>query len=120
MKSRKAFTLIEVLIVVIILGVLATIAIPQFTKVAKRARLAEAWTNLSAIRTAQSLYYMENATYTTTLGNLDVSLTSPNFAYTIPTGTATAFNILATGNATATTGITAWIHSNGASGSAGI
>ncbi len=59
MQGKRGFTLIEVLIVVIILGILATIAIPQFTSMVKRARLAEAWTGLGAVRTAQAIYKME-------------------------------------------------------------
>jgi prepilin-type N-terminal cleavage/methylation domain-containing protein len=118
MVRRKGFTLIEVLIVVIILGVLATIAIPQFTKVTKRARLAEAWTNLAAIRTAQAIYYMEHGNYTTTLSQLDVDTSSStNFNYA-STGTAT-FNITATGQNDAA-GINAWLSSAGTSGSSGI
>ena len=39
---RHAFTLVELIIVVIIIGVLASIAIPQFSKTMERSRIAEA------------------------------------------------------------------------------
>jgi prepilin-type N-terminal cleavage/methylation domain-containing protein len=72
MIGKRGFTLIEVLIVVIILGILATLAIPQFTSMVKRARLAEAWTGLGAVRTAQAIYKMEDpdGDYATTMADL--------------------------------------------------
>ena len=63
MTTKKGFTLIEVLIVVIILGILATLAVPQFTRMISRARMAEAWAGLGAVRTAQSIYWMEHSAY---------------------------------------------------------
>jgi prepilin-type N-terminal cleavage/methylation domain-containing protein len=65
MRGKKGFTLIEVLIVVIILGILATISIPQFGKLVERARMSEAATNVAAIRTAQRVYYLEESAIST-------------------------------------------------------
>lgn len=55
MKS-KAFTLIEILIVVILLGILAAIIIPQFGSSSDDARLSATKTDLSTIRTQLQLY----------------------------------------------------------------
>jgi general secretion pathway protein G len=55
-RSRKGFTLVEILIVVIILGILAAIVIPQFTQASTEARLSNLRTNLQTIR-AQLLLY---------------------------------------------------------------
>ncbi len=60
MLTRKGFTLIEVLIVVIILGILATIAVPQFTKIVEKTYGAELGTNVAAIQTGQAIYALEN------------------------------------------------------------
>jgi type II secretion system protein G len=89
MIGKKGFTLIEVLIVVIILGILATISVPQFTKMVARARTAEAYSTLGAIKTAQEIYRLENDTYVADLTALDVTFpdgdgttSSTNFDYT--------------------------------------
>jgi len=54
--ARKGFTLVEILIVVIILGILAAIVIPQFTEASGEARVSNLMTNLQAIRSQLLLY----------------------------------------------------------------
>ena len=61
----KGFTLIEVLIVIIIIGILATLLLPQIGGMAERARIAEAKSTLGAMRSALMVYYMENDTFPT-------------------------------------------------------
>ena len=61
--ARKGFTLVEILIVVIILGILAAIVIPQFTQASSEARISNLMTNLQTIRSQLLLYktqHMEN------------------------------------------------------------
>ena len=53
---KKAFTIIELLKVVII-GILASVAIPQYTKALKKAKTAEALINLGALRGAMDRYW---------------------------------------------------------------
>ncbi|MFC1807019.1 type IV pilin protein [Candidatus Omnitrophota bacterium] len=62
--NKKAFTLIEVLIVVLILGVLATIALPQFKQVIWKSRYREVFNIVSGIAKAEQLYLMEYGEYT--------------------------------------------------------
>ena len=66
--AKKAFTLVEILIVVIILGILAAIVIPQFTQASTQARLSNLETNLQTVRSQMLLYKVQhNEKYPTTL-----------------------------------------------------
>jgi len=53
---KEGFTLVEILIVVIILGILAAIVIPQFTEASSEARVSNLMTNLQTIRSQLLLY----------------------------------------------------------------
>ncbi len=63
MKQKKAFTLIELMIVVAIIGILAAIAVPNFVKFQCRSKQSEAKGNLKALYVAQEAYRAENDTY---------------------------------------------------------
>ncbi|MEW6236492.1 MAG: prepilin-type N-terminal cleavage/methylation domain-containing protein [Candidatus Omnitrophota bacterium] len=60
---RRAFTLIELLIVVAIIGVLAAIAVPNFINAQTRAKVAKVKSDFKAIYTAQEMYYLDNNNY---------------------------------------------------------
>jgi prepilin-type N-terminal cleavage/methylation domain-containing protein len=57
---KKAFTLVEILIVVVILGILAAIVIPQFTKASEDAQMGNAKTQLATVRRMIELYRVKN------------------------------------------------------------
>ncbi len=57
---KKAFTLIEILIVVVILGILAAIVIPQFTKASEEAQVGNVVTQLQTIRSQIELWRVRN------------------------------------------------------------
>ncbi len=59
-RTRRAFTLIEILIVVVILGILAAIVIPQFTDASNEAMEASVRTQLQTIRSQIELYNVQN------------------------------------------------------------
>ena len=61
--GRKAFTLVELLIVVIILGILAAVVIPQFSDASEDARLSSLTTNLQTIRGQIELYHIQYGVY---------------------------------------------------------
>ncbi len=63
-KGRGAFTLIEMLIVIIILGILAMVIIPQIGTTTDDAKLSTLRTNLNSMRNAVEIYYVQhNSTY---------------------------------------------------------
>ncbi|MCF7917037.1 MAG: prepilin-type N-terminal cleavage/methylation domain-containing protein [Candidatus Omnitrophica bacterium] len=74
---RKGFTLMELLIVIIIIGILAGLGLPQFLKMAEKAKASEAVNLLGAVRSAQLRYAMEHSgSYAADCGNLDINWTS--------------------------------------------
>ena len=60
---ESGFTLIELMIVVAIIGILSSIAIPNFTRFQAKAKQSEAKTNLKAMFTAKKTYAAEHETY---------------------------------------------------------
>ena len=63
-RDERGFSLIELMIVVAIIGVLSTVAIPNFHHMSAKARTVEAKSALSAMFTAEKAYYAESNTYT--------------------------------------------------------
>lgn len=56
MQAKRGFTLVEILIVVVILGILAAIVIPQFTQASSEAKLNSLCSNLQSMRSQIELY----------------------------------------------------------------
>ncbi len=69
MKSRVGLTLIELLIVMVIVGILAAIAVPMYTGYMQRARRADAKAALEHIRAAQEMWRAEKGSYAIDDGN---------------------------------------------------
>ena len=59
-SSKKGFTLIELLVVVLIIGILASVALPQYQKAVLKSRMSEAWVNLKNLNMAATAYCLEN------------------------------------------------------------
>jgi len=62
-QNSKGFTLIELMIVVAIIGILAAIAIPQFTKYRARAQNTQALSDVRNVKTDLEGFYAENQVY---------------------------------------------------------
>lgn len=60
MKQQNGFTLIELLVVVLIIGVLSSVALPQYQKAVLKSRTAEGWINLKNLKMAAESYCLEN------------------------------------------------------------
>ena len=91
-KNISGFTLLELLIVVIIVGILAAVAIPQFLNATDRARETEARAMVDAILTAQSAYYQERGAYTTLTTELLVTIPTTMTNW-VPPAAAGAYTI---------------------------
>ena len=86
-------TLIELMIVVVIIGILAAVALPAYRNYVVRADRAEATSALMQIAAAQERWYLQNNTYTANLADLGFEASTPNgrYALSIPAGDATRF-----------------------------
>ena len=74
LKTKRGFTLIELMIVVAIIGILAAIAIPKFSQLITKGNEANTKGNLGALRSALSIYYGDTeGTIPTTLDSLAVN-----------------------------------------------
>ncbi len=76
--GKGGFSLVELTIVVVILGVLAMMGVPRYQKVVERAKAAEAFTYLAQIEGAQERHNARTGQYATTLSKLDISMKNPN------------------------------------------
>ena len=75
MKTRQGFTLVEILIVVVILGVLAAIVIPQFANAGVETKTASLRANLRRIRMQIELYMVNHNGNVPSLSNFEAQMT---------------------------------------------
>lgn len=89
--QTKGFTLIELLVVVLIIGILASVALPQYEIAVEKSRSAEPLAVLKSLRDAQELFFLANNRYATDPSELDIEVpTSKNWTYRINSGMSVA------------------------------
>src|SRR5579872_4609751 len=76
-KSMSGFTLIEVMVVVVILGILAAIIVPKVMSRPEQARMVKVKQDILAIQSALDLYKLDNSIYPTTDQGLEALVTKP-------------------------------------------
>lgn len=82
--KMKGFTLLEILIVVVLIGILSSLAVATFSNTAEKGRAAEAKTQLLMIQAAEDIYYSQNGKYTKKVSNLNlVGPSSTAYSYRI-------------------------------------
>ena len=86
MKKQQGFTLIEVMIVVVIIGILASIAYPSYQEYVRRANRAEGQAYLQDIAARQERYFSQNNSYITAasdIGKLGANSSSETGKYNL-------------------------------------
>ncbi len=118
LHSKKGFTLVELMVVVIIVGILAAVAVPLYRSNLKRAMSSEGVALVGSIRTAERVYYAEHDKYTgawAELGGDVADLADNKYFTTAPVFTnvaATTFTVTVTGSGDAAN-VTAAIDQDG-------
>lgn len=97
----NGFTLIELAISLVIIGILAAIAIPSYESYVRKGRRVDAKNALSVLQLAQEKYRGNNTTYSNSLAALGLSATSPQgyYSLTISSASGTGYTAQAAVNA---------------------
>lgn len=100
MSSNRGFTLIEVLVVVVIIGILAAIAIPNYADYVMRSKIPEATSALSTMRSRMEQYFQDNRTYANACAATTIAPLPPNtdnFTFACSNLTVSTYTVTATG-----------------------
>lgn len=73
-NTRRGFTLLELLVVVVIIAILAAIALPQYKKSVVKSKAAQMQNLLDTVVKASDLYHLQNGTYPKSLDDLDIEI----------------------------------------------
>ena len=79
-KQHQGFSLIEIMVVVVIIGILAALVVPKIMSRPQQARIVKAQSDVSAIQSALDLYKLDNGFYPSTNQGLQALVTLPTAA----------------------------------------
>ena len=82
-SSVSGFTLIELMVVVVVIGILAAIGYPAYTEHMLKSRRTDAKTALADVASRQQQYFADNKTYALNNGELGIAGISPKGYYTV-------------------------------------
>ena len=77
--GASGFTLVELAVVIVIIGVLAAFAVPKFRDAVERSKSAESFNYLSSVRAAQERYHARQGTYASAVSMLDIKFSAPKY-----------------------------------------
>lgn len=95
---KKGFTLVELMVVIIIIGICAGIAIPSYRNAVEKTWKGKATHTLACIWAAEKRYHIDYGTYADALDKLDVEIPADDlkyYKYTIPSAGTTDFQVKA-------------------------
>ena len=75
MKNKKGFTLMELLIVIVIIGLLTSIALPMYKKAVEKSKVADALSVIDSVTKSEHNWYLVNNRYTKNFSDLDIDFT---------------------------------------------
>lgn len=101
-RRTRGITLIELMIVIVIVGILASIAVPSYRNYMLRSQRTDAMAALLRIAAAQEKFYLQNNTYTTSLGSTGLNLPSSSSEHGWYTLSVSGANLTSAYTATAT------------------
>src|SRR6478672_8974722 len=93
-NKNQGFTILELLVIIVIIGVLAAIALPSFLSCANKGKQSEAKSYVGSMNKGQQAYFMEKDTFANSIEKLGIGIKNQtaNYQYSLQTTPKTAFS----------------------------